>query len=154
MVCGIPVPPTSSCSRRVTSSRFQGKHWSCDRRCPDGHLRSHAGQTTSGTGREDRGELLYPRPDPGSTPAPAKRKAGGNKISGKEILVAIRLMDAEERRELTRACSPNFSLFYAKESRLCKPCAERPTIREMCKWCAESVQPLSYIKKRTPNLTI
>ena len=33
---------------------------------------------------------------------PAKRKAGGSKNLGKEILEAIRLMDADERRELTR----------------------------------------------------
>ncbi len=32
-----------------------------------------------GADREDRSELLFPRPDPGSTSAPAKRKAGGNK---------------------------------------------------------------------------
>ena len=30
-------------------------------------------------------------------------KAGGSKISGKEILEAIRLMDADKRRERTRA---------------------------------------------------
>ena len=40
---------------------------------------------------------------------------------------------------------PRQVTFYVKESRLCAPCAERPNIREMCKWCAESVQPLSYI---------
>ncbi len=56
-----------------------GKHWSCNRRCPDGHLRPHAGQAPVGADREDRSKLLHPRPDPGSTPAPAKRKAGGNK---------------------------------------------------------------------------
>ena len=39
--------------------------------------------------------------------------------------------NAENWRE---PCSPKISSFYAKESRLCKP-------------CAESVQPLSYIKK-------
>ena len=47
--------------------------------CPDGHLRPHAGQAPVGADREDRSELLFPRPDPGSTSAPAKRKAGGNK---------------------------------------------------------------------------
>ena len=48
--------------------------------CPDGHLRSHAGQAPAGTGREDRSELLHPRPDPGSTAAaPGKQTAGGNK---------------------------------------------------------------------------
>ena len=36
-------------------------------------------QTPAGVDREDRSELLFPRPDPGSTSAPAKRKAGGNK---------------------------------------------------------------------------
>ena len=36
-------------------------------------------QAPVGVDREDRGKLLFPRPDPGSTPAPAKRKAGGNK---------------------------------------------------------------------------
>lgn len=35
-------------------------------------LRPHAGQAPAGTDREDRSELLFPRPDPGSTPAPAK----------------------------------------------------------------------------------
>ena len=33
----------------------------------------------AGIDRENRSELLFPRPDPGSTPTPAKRKAGGNK---------------------------------------------------------------------------
>ncbi len=33
---------------------------------------------------------------------PGKQNAGGNKITGKMILEAIRQMDAEERRELTR----------------------------------------------------
>ena len=39
----------------------------------------HAGQAPVGADREDRSKLLLPRPDPGSIPAPAKRKAGGNK---------------------------------------------------------------------------
>mgnify|MGYP000940932219 CR=1 FL=1 len=39
---------------------------------PDGHLRPHAGQAPVGADREDRSELLFPRPDPGSTSAPAK----------------------------------------------------------------------------------
>ena len=34
--------------------------------------RPHTGQTPAGTGRKDRSELLFPRPDPSSTPAPAK----------------------------------------------------------------------------------
>ena len=55
------------------------QHRPCDGICPDGHLRPHAGQAPAGTDRENRIELLFPRPDPGSTPAPAKRKAGGNK---------------------------------------------------------------------------
>ena len=73
------------------------------------HRHQHPGeqvefrQAPAGTGREDRGKFLFPRPDPGSTAAPAKRKPAATKISGKEILEAIRLMDAEERRELTRA---------------------------------------------------
>ena len=40
--------------------------------CWHGHLRPHTGQTPSGADREDRSELLFPRPDPSSTPAPAK----------------------------------------------------------------------------------
>ena len=40
---------------------------------------AHAGQATVGADREDRSKLLLPRPDPGSIPALAKRKAGGNK---------------------------------------------------------------------------
>ena len=47
--------------------------------CLDGHLRPHAGQAPAGADREDRSKLLFPRPDPGSIPTPAKRKAGGNK---------------------------------------------------------------------------
>jgi hypothetical protein len=49
------------------------------------HRHQHPGeqvefrQAPAGTGREDRGKFLFPRPDPGSTAAPAKRKAGGNK---------------------------------------------------------------------------
>ena len=33
----------------------------------------------AGADREDRGKLLFPKYVPGSTPTPAKRKAGGNK---------------------------------------------------------------------------
>ena len=49
------------------------------------HRHQHPGeqvefrQAPAGTGREDRGKFLFPRPDPSSTPAPAKRKAGSNK---------------------------------------------------------------------------
>ena len=49
------------------------------------HRHQHPGeqvefrQATAGTGREDRGKFLFPRPDLGSTAAPVKRKAGGNK---------------------------------------------------------------------------
>ena len=46
---------------------------------------------------------------------------------------------------------PRQVTFYAKESRLCRPCAERPFIQGMCKWCAKSVQPLSYIKKNVKS---
>ena len=56
-----------------------GQYGSRHRIYPHGHLRPHAGQAPVGADREDRGELLFPRPDPGSIPAPAKRKAGGNK---------------------------------------------------------------------------
>ena len=56
-----------------------GQHQPCNCRRPHGHLRPHTGQTPAGTDREDRSKLLFPRPDPGSTPTPAKRKAGGNK---------------------------------------------------------------------------
>ena len=56
-----------------------GQHQPCNCRRPHGHLRPHTGQTPAGTDREDRSKLLLPRPDPGSIPAPAKRKAGGNK---------------------------------------------------------------------------
>ena len=39
-----------------------------------------------------------------ATPQPRQNeKPAATKISGKEILEAIRLMDADERRELTRA---------------------------------------------------
>ena len=62
-------------------------------------------------------------------------KPEATKISGKEILEAIRLMDAEERR-------------------LCKPCAEKPLIRAnvqtVCRKCAAAF----LHKERTPNLTI
>ena len=37
--------------------------------------------------------------------------------------------------------------FYAEESKLCKPCAEKPRSGQMCKRCAESVQPLFCIEK-------
>ena len=49
--------------------------------CPEETIyqRPHTGQAPAGADREDRGKLLFPRPDPGSTPAPTKRKAGGNK---------------------------------------------------------------------------
>ena len=46
---------------------------------PDGHLRPHAGQAPVGADRENRSKLLFPRSDPGNSPSPAKRKAGGNK---------------------------------------------------------------------------
>ena len=40
-------------------------------------------QTPAGVDREDRSELLFPRPDPGSTAAtPGKQTAGGNKNHG------------------------------------------------------------------------
>ena len=52
------------------------------------------------------------------------------------------------------ACSPNFSSFYAKESRLCKSCAEKPPIRAnvqtVCRKCAATF----LHKERTPNLSI
>ena len=56
-----------------------GQHRPCNCRRPHGHLRPHAGQAPVGADREDRSKLLLPRPDPGSIPALAKRKAGGNK---------------------------------------------------------------------------
>jgi len=40
---------------------------------------AHTGQAPAGADREDRGKLLFPKYVPGSTPTPAKRKAGGNK---------------------------------------------------------------------------
>ena len=71
-----------------------------------------------------------------ATPQPRQNeKPEATKISGKEILEAIRLMDAEERR-------------------LCKPCAEKPLIRAnvqtVCRKCAAAF----LHKERTPNLTI
>ena len=46
------------------------------------------------------------------------------------------------------------SIFYAKESRLCKPCVEKPPIRAnvqtVCRKCAAAF----LHKERTPNLTI
>ena len=54
-------------------------HRPCDGICPHGHLRPHTGQAPAGADREDRSQLLFPRPNPGSTSAPAKRKTGGNK---------------------------------------------------------------------------
>ena len=46
------------------------------------------------------------------------------------------------------------SSFYAKESRLCKPCAEKPPIwanvQTVCRKCAATF----LHKERTPNLTI
>ena len=59
--------------------------------------------------------------------------------------------NAENWRE---PCSPKISSFYAKESRLCKPCAEKPPIRAnvqtVCRKCAAAF----LHKERTPNLTI
>ena len=45
---------------------------------------------------------LFRLPD-GLPIAPESKQPAATKITGKEILEAIRLMDAEERRELTRA---------------------------------------------------
>ena len=59
--------------------------------------------------------------------------------------------NAENWRE---PCSPKISSFYAKESRLCKLCAEKPLIRAnvqtVCRKCAAAF----LHKERTPNLTI
>ena len=40
---------------------------------------------------------------PAAPQPPESKQPAATKISGKEILEAIRLMDADERRELTRA---------------------------------------------------
>ena len=56
-----------------------GEHRPCGCRRFNGYLRPHTGQAPAGADREDRGKLLFPKYVPGSTPTPAKRKAGGNK---------------------------------------------------------------------------
>ena len=57
------------------------------------------------------------------------------------------------RSKMDGPCPDKFH-FYAKESRLCKPCAETPLIRAnvqtVCRKCAAAF----LHKERTPNLTI
>ena len=64
------------------------------------------------------------------------------------------LMPQSVIHEILYMKHPNISSFYAKESRLCKPCAEKPLIRAnvqtVCRKCAAAF----LHKERTPNLTI
>ena len=83
---------------RPVATNFQ-----CNRHRPDGHLRSHAGQTPVGVDREDQADF-YTQDVAGAKPQepPENKTPVATKITGKMILKAIRQMDAEERRELTR----------------------------------------------------
>ena len=105
-------------------------------------------QTPAGVDREDRSQLLFPRSDPGSIPAPAKRKAGGNKN--------LRQRDpwshpADECRRTQRVDESlvrlKFLLFMQRKAGCANLAQKSPWFGQMCKRCAESVQPLSYIKK-------
>ena len=64
------------------------------------------------------------------------------------------LSDRTVLRSKMEGFYPDKFHFYAKESRLCKPCAEKPLIRAnvqtMCRKCAAAF----LYKERTPNLTI
>ena len=55
---------------------------------------------------------------------PENKTPVATKITGKMILEAIRQMDAEERRELTRVLVAENSLFCAAKYTLCKRCKE------------------------------
>ena len=102
-VCGTPVPPTSSCSRMATSSRC--------RATPAMQPPPVLMDTYAHTQDKPRLELtekieanFYSQDLTPAAPQPRQNeKPVATKISGKEILEAIRLMDADERRELTRA---------------------------------------------------
>ncbi len=64
------------------------------------------------------------------------------------------LSDRTVLRQQDGGALPRQVTFYAKESRLCKPCAEKPLIRAnvqtVCRKCAAAF----LHKERTPNLTI
>ena len=64
------------------------------------------------------------------------------------------LSDRTVLRSKMEGLRPDKFHFYAKESRLCKPCAETPLIRAsvqtVCRKCAAAF----LHKERTPNLTI
>ena len=64
------------------------------------------------------------------------------------------LSDRTVLRSKMEGPRPDKFHFYAKESRLCKPCAEKPPIRAnvqtVCRKCAAAF----LHKKRTPSLTI
>jgi len=49
---------------------------------------------------------------------------------------------------------PRQVTFYAKESRLCKPCAEKPLIRANVQTVCRKRAAAFLHKERTPNLTI
>ena len=64
------------------------------------------------------------------------------------------LSDRTVLRQQDGGALPRQVTFYAKESRLCKPCVEKPLIwanvQTVCRKCAAAF----LHKKRTPNLTI
>ena len=115
-------------------------------------------------------DLIPAAPQPRQNEKPV-----ATKISGKEILEAIRLMDAENWRAFClhkrftfakqqkpqwgfwvteRSCAskmegpcPDKWLFMQRKAGCANLAQKSPWFGQMCKRCAESVQPLSYIKK-------
>ena len=102
-VCATPVPPTSFCSRMATSSRCRATpvtppHLSSRTPAPTHRISPRLELTEKIEANFYSRDLTPAAPQPQQNEKPA-----ATKISGKEILEAIRLMDADERRELTRA---------------------------------------------------
>ncbi len=99
---GIPVPPTSSCSRRVTSSRCRQYSHATAAVLMDTYAHTQDKPRLELTEKIEAN--FYSQDLTPAAPQPRQNeKPAATKISGKEILEAIRLMDADERRELTRA---------------------------------------------------
>ena len=79
-------------------------------------------------------------------------KPAATKITGKEILEAIRLMDAEERRELTRALFAYLFFFLCKGKQAVQTLRRKThysgNVQMVCRKCAAAF----LHKERTPNL--